>query len=98
MIHQIPSYIFLTVIIAFIYFINSINLKKNRAIHSRAVMLSLKAKYEENLENITAEDVEKATRQYNENAALFNHAVSTPPGSLLNTILRYPNFEIISEN
>ena len=98
MIHQIPSYIFLAVIIAFIYFVNSINLKKNRAIHARSVMLHLKAKYEENPDGISAEEIEKAIEQYTACAESFNEAISSSPGALLNVILRYPRFETEQEH
>ena len=98
MIQQLPGYIFLAIVIAFIYYVNSINLKKNRAIHCRAVMLHLKAKFENDPESTTAEDVANAVRQYNDCAAVFNESISGTLGAVLNVLLRYPEFEIVSED
>ena len=61
-------------------------------------MLHLKAKHEENPEQTSKEDVAKAVKDYNACAALFNEAISTQPGAMLNVILRYPVFETVSED
>ena len=98
MANNLISYIFLGIVVVFIFLVNSINLKKNRAIHCRAVMLHLKAKFENDPESTTAEDVANAVRQYNDCAAVFNESISGTMGAVLNVLLRYPEFEIVSED
>ena len=96
MANNIVSYIFLGVVVVFIFMINSINLKKNRAIHARAVMLNLKDKHEKNPDGITDEELGKAVQAYNDAASEFNAAISSGVGTILNVMLRYPEFEIVS--
>ena len=98
MANNLISYIFLGIVVVFIFLVNSINLKKNRAIHCRAVMLHLKAKFENDPESTTAEDVANAVRQYNDCAAVFNESISGTMGAVLNVLLRSPEFEIVSED
>lgn len=97
MVHQLYGYVILAIIIVFIFVVNTINLKKNRAIHSRAVMLHLKAKHDEDPEAYSAEDLASAVRIYNLNAEAFNRSISSGFGAMLNALLRYPLFEIYPE-
>ena len=94
---NIASYIFLGVVIAFIYLVNSINLKKNRAIHARAVMLNLKGKHSSSPESVSADDLQSATDAYNAAAIEFNASITAGAGAFLNVILRYPEFEPVCE-
>ena len=98
MLQQIPGYIILAMVIAFIFQVNSINLKKNRAIHNRAVMLNKKARHAEKPEEISSGDVSAAVHTYNLSAQEFNDSISSGVGSVLNFLLRYPAFEICSED
>lgn len=96
MANNIVSYIFLGAVVVFIFMINTINLKKNRAIHARAVMLNLKDKHEKNPDDIAGEELDKAIQSYNDAAAEFNAAISSGIGTVLNVLLRYPEFELVS--
>ncbi|MBQ4315384.1 MAG: hypothetical protein IJW08_08180 [Lentisphaeria bacterium] len=95
MIQHIPGYILIFCVGAFIFMVNSINLKKNRAIASRANMIGIKAAAEEENSGVSAGDVKQAVAKYNECAAIFNDSITSPFGSILNRMLKYPLFEII---
>ena len=97
MANNIVSYIFLGAVVAFIFMVNSINLKKNRAIHARAVMLNLKDKHEKNPDDVHEEDLCKAVQSYNDAADGFNAAISSGVGAVLNLLLRYPTFETVRD-
>ena len=94
---SLPGYILLAIVIAFIYYVNSINLKKNRAIHARAIMLNLKSKREGAPDSVSEEDVANAVANYDAAAELFNASISSGAGAILNVILRYPKFEKVSD-
>ena len=93
MIHQLPGFILIAIVAVFIFMINSINLKKNRAIHLRAVMLHLKNRIQ-NGEDVPEEEFVKAVSEYNSAAGEFNFSITSGAGSVLNKILRYPVFEL----
>ena len=94
MIQQLPGFILIAIVAAFIFMVNSINLKKNRAIHLRAVMLHFKNRIEDGTEEVAEEDFEKAVREYNQAAEEFNFAITSGVGTVLNKMLRYPLFEL----
>ena len=97
MANNLISYIFLGIVVVFIFLVNSINLKKNRAIHARAIMLNLKSKREGAPDSVSAEDVANAVANYDAAAELFNASISSGAGAILNVILRYPKFEKVSD-
>ena len=92
MIHQLPGYIILTAVCVFVYFVNSINLKKNRAIYSRAAMLALLEKRKQE-NSVSDEELSEAVENYNRCATEFNNTISSGAGAAVNRILRYPLFE-----
>ena len=97
MANNLISYIFLGIVVVFIFLVNSINLKKNRAIHARAIMLNLKSKREGTPDSVSEEDVANAVANYDAAAELFNDSISSGAGAILNVILRYPKFEKVSD-
>lgn len=97
MANNLISYIFLGIVVVFIFLVNTINLKKNRAIHARAIMLNLKSKREGAPDSVSEEDVANAVANYDAAAELFNASISSGAGAILNVILRYPKFEKVSD-
>ena len=97
MANNLISYIFLGIVVVFIFLVNTINLKKNRVIHARAIMLNLKSKREGAPDSVSEEDVANAVANYDAAAELFNASISSGVGAILNVILRYPKFEKVSD-
>ena len=97
MANNLISYIFLGIVVVFIFLVNTINLKKNRVIHARAIMLNLKSKREGAPDSVSEEDVANAVANYDAAAELFNASISSGAGAILNVILRYPKFEKVSD-
>jgi hypothetical protein len=93
MIQQLPGFILIAIVAAFIFMVNSINLKKNRAIHLRAVMLHLENRSRSG-EEVSEEELFKAVSEYNSAAEEFNISITSGAGSVLNMMLRYPLFEL----
>lgn len=94
MIQQLPGFILIVVVAMFIFMVNSINLKKNRAIHLRAVVLHLKNRLQSEESEVTEEELEKAVSEYNSAAEEFNLSITSGAGAVLNKMLRYPLFEL----